>query len=358
LSYNGKIKPLRDTTGVTTVPAVVEYRVPDGVRTERKINEKEAEHIASLVCACVENENYKNKTIGIISMLGEQQAYEIDKLLQLHLDPREYEKRKIQCGTSRQFQGDERDIVFISIVEGPKENGGPVTLVSEDGRNDMYRKRYNVAASRAKDQMWVVHSLNPEIDLKPDDIRLKLIKHAMNPRINKFNSKLEHAESDFERSVMQILLNKGYKVIPQWNVGAYRIDMVVEDGKNRIALECDGERYHTLDELPNDLRRQAILERLGWRFIRIRGSVFYRNSDETMNWLYSELENYNIKPNFNAQENNNDLTNDVSDELLEKIKRRAYEIRSEWNKEKGNSIYELSESIKNNEIYIMNNVIS
>ncbi len=358
LSYNGKIKPLRDTTGVTTVPAVVEYRVPDGVRTERKINEREAEHIASLVCACVENENYKNKTIGIISMLGEQQAYEIDKLLQLHLDPREYEKRKIQCGTSRQFQGDERDIVFISIVEGPKEKGGPVTLVSEDGRNDMYRKRYNVAASRAKDQMWVVHSLNPEIDLKPDDIRLKLIKHAMNPRINKFNSKLEHAESDFERSVMQILLNKGYKVIPQWNVGAYRIDMVVEDGKNRIALECDGERYHTLDELPNDLRRQAILERLGWRFIRIRGSVFYRNPDETMNWLYSELENYNIKPNFNAQENNNDLTNDVSDELLAKIKRRAYEIRCEWSKEKGNSIYELSESIKNNDIYIMNNVIS
>jgi len=355
LSYNGKIKPLRDATGVTTVPAVVEYRVPNGVRTDKKINEKEAEHIASLVCACVENENYKNKTIGIISMLGEQQAYEIDKLLQVHLDPKEYEKRKVQCGTSPQFQGDERDIVFISIVESSKENGGPVTLVSEDGRNDMYRKRYNVAASRAKDQMWVVHSLNPEIDLKPEDIRLKLIKHAINPSINKFDLKLEKVESDFERRVMLTLLYKGYKVIPQYKVGAYRIDMVIEDGQNRIALECDGERYHTQDDLPNDLKRQAILERLGWKFIRIRGSAYYRNPEETMDWVYSELENYNIKPNFKEQGNDTNATNGVSDDLVVEIKRRAYEIRREWNKENDNSINELSESSENNVINITNN---
>lgn len=358
LSYNGKIKPLRDATGVTTVPAVVEYRVPNGFRTYKKINEVEAQHIASLVCACVENEHYKNKTIGIISMLGEQQAYEIDKLLQIHLDPKEYEKRKIQCGTPPQFQGDERDIIFISIVEGPKENGGPVTLVSEDGRNDMYRKRYNVAASRAKDQMWVVHSLNPEIDLKPEDIRLKLIKHAINPSINKFVSKLGQAESDFERRVMKSLLNKGYKVIPQWKVGAYRIDMVIEDGKNRIALECDGEKYHTQEDLTNDLQRQAILERLGWRFIRIRGSAYYRDPEETMNLVYRELDKYNIKPNFKEQENDTDTTDTVSNDLVEEIKRSAYEIRRTWNKEDDNLIDESIELSENNSVNITNNKIN
>lgn len=212
LSYNGKIKPLRDASNVKIKPSVVEYRVPNGYRTSDKVNKVEAEYIASLICACVEREEYEGKTIGVISLLGKEQAYEIDTLLQRYLDPREYEDRRIQCGSPAQFQGDERDIIFLSVVESPSERGEPVRLVSPDGRNDMYRKRYNVAASRAKDQMWVVHSLNPEIDLKPDDIRLRLIKYAMNPSIDKSEEKLKVAESDFEEKVMQILLSKGYKV--------------------------------------------------------------------------------------------------------------------------------------------------
>ena len=226
-------------------------------------------------------------------------TYEIDGLLQKMLDPKEYESRKIQCGVPAQFQGDERDIIFISIVQGPNEHGGPIRLIRAEGRNDMYRKRYNVATSRAKDQLWVIHSLNPEIDLQPEDIRLDLINYAINPSVNYDTRLIELTESNFEKRVLQTLLNKGYEVHPQWKVGAYRIDMVIKDGVNRVALECDGEKWHTLDNLADDLRRQAILERLGWRFIRIRGSAFYRNPEETMKWVYKELglniNNYSVK---------------------------------------------------------------
>lgn len=330
LSYNGKIKPLRDASQVSVKPAVVSYRVPRGYKLSNKTNPVEAEHIASLICACIENEEYDGKTIGVISLLGQEQAYEIDKLLQLNLDPREYENRRIQCGTSAQFQGDERDIIFLSIVEGPNEDGGPVRLVSESGRNDMYRKRYNVAASRAKDQMWVVYSLNPEIDLKPQDIRLRLIKHAINPSNMENDVQLNHAESDFEIKVMKSLQNHGYKVYSQWKVGSYRIDMVVEDGDKRIAIECDGEKWHTLDNLAEDMKRQAILERLGWRFIRIRGSQFYKEPEKTMEWVFNELDSYNIKPNYSDQDGNIDENEIEENELLKRVKRRADEIRLEW----------------------------
>lgn len=333
LSYNGKVKPLRDASGVVTTPSVVEYRVPNGKKDNRKTNHKEAEHIASLVCACVENDKYRDKTIGVISLLGTEQAYEIDRLLQINLDPKEYENRRIQCGTSPQFQGDERDIIFLSVVESPNEKGGPVRLVSEDGSNDMYRKRYNVAASRAKDQMWVVHSLNPEIDLKPEDLRLKLIKHAMNPSIGKFSEQLKKAESDFEDKVMRTLLSKGYKVIPQWKVGAYRIDMVVEDGNNKIALECDGEKWHSQDDLPNDLKRQAILERLGWKFVRIRGSAYYRHPEDTMDWVFNQLDSYDIKPNFNENTTTENTKSD-DESIVDDIKRAASIIRLDWNDER------------------------
>ena len=332
LSYNGKIKPLRDASGVNIKPSVIECRIPNAYKTPRKTNEIEAEYIASIICSCVEDENYQGKTIGVISLLGQEQAYEIDRLLQTNLDPREYENRRIQCGTASQFQGDERDIIFLSIVEGPSEKGGPVRLLSEDGRNDMTRKRYNVAASRAKDQMWVVHSLNPEIDLQPDDIRLRLIRHAINPSIDRNEERLEIAESDFEKQVMNTLLNQGYKVIPQWKVGAYRIDMVIEYGDNRIALECDGEKWHTQDDLSNDLKRQAILERLGWKFIRIRGSAYYKNPDETMKWVFNELSSHGIRPNFILGKDD-ETEASASNEIIDKVKRRAEEIRREWHAE-------------------------
>ncbi len=114
---------------------------------------------------------------------------------------------------------------------------------------------------------------------------------------------------------------------PQWKVGAYRIDMVIKDGVNRVALECDGEKWHTLDNLADDLRRQAILERLGWRFIRIRGSAFYRNPEETMKWVYKELGSYNIKPNYSSKNEINRDKNLTHKMLLDSVKRRAQEIR-------------------------------
>lgn len=331
LSYKGMIQPLRDNSAVKTVPPVVEYRISNGIKERNKVNIAEAEEIAALICACIDTEEYRDKTIGVISMLGTEQAYAIDTLLQANVNPVEYEKRKIQCGTPAQFQGDERDIIFLSIVEGPTEKGGPVRLLSEDGNNDKNRKRYNVAASRAKDQMWVVHSLNPEIDLKPDDIRLRLIKHAMHPELVRDNTELEKTESDFEYKVLSYLISKGYHVISQWKVGSYRIDMVIEDGDKRIALECDGERWHTIDNLADDIKRQNILERLGWTFIRIRGSEFYRNPDETMEKVISELDNYGIKRNYSIQMND-DKQEYENNELLRRIKLNAKQILSSWNK--------------------------
>jgi very-short-patch-repair endonuclease len=123
----------------------------------------------------------------------------------------------------------------------------------------MYKKRFNVAVSRARDQLWVVHSL----DLKDGDIRKKLILHASNPQA--FAPQLAEQEkktdSEFERQVLQRLTHAGYRVTPQWPVGAYRIDLVVEGAGKRLAVECDGDRWHPIEKLEEDMARQAILER-------------------------------------------------------------------------------------------------
>ena len=65
--------------------------------------------------------------------------------------------------------------------------------------------------------------------------------------------------------------------------------MVVVGGERRLAIECDGDRYHPLEKLAEDMDRQAILERLGWTFARIRGSAFFRNPDEAMQPVFEKL---------------------------------------------------------------------
>lgn len=324
LSYDGRIKPLRDSSNTLVYPPVVEYRVPGASRDKKKVNEVEAEHIVSLVQAFLDIDEYDEQTIGVISMLGHEQSAYIEKRLQVVIDPVVYEERKIQCGTPPQFQGDERDVIIMSLVDGPNEKGGPLRLLSEDGYNDKNRKRYNVAASRAKNQLWIVHSLNPEVDLKPADLRLKLIKYAKNPNID-HEAALSRSESPFEAEVMKYLLDKGYKVLPQFKVGAYRIDMVIQCGDKKVALECDGERFHTIDNLDSDLTRQAILERLGWRFIRIRGSVYYRNKEETMAVVVESLTMHEIYPLFEDEEEDGY----VNDDLINRVKIKARSYRNE-----------------------------
>lgn len=315
LSYDFKIKPLRDSSSSNLLPAVVNYRV-NGKRTG-KINKIEAETIISQIKACLNLEEYNGKTFGVISLLGDEQAKLIQSLMFKYIDPRDIEKRKILIGNASNFQGDERDVIFLSMVDSGNEDGGPLPFVGV-GVEEATKKRYNVAASRAKDQLWVINSLDSSIDLKPGDMRKRLLDYATNP--NAFAMKEEEikrkADSVFEVQVANKLISEGYHIIQQYPVGAYRLDIVVLCANKKVVIECDGERYHSGEEkIREDMQRQAILERIGWRFIRIRGSQFFKNPDETMQNVITQLNDLKIYP-----EDENKIEETRTSELLEKVK--------------------------------------
>lgn len=328
LSYNGKIKPLRDDSEVRRRPATIAYQV-NGSSKNGKVNEEEAITIASLLISASEQPEYRDATFGVISMVGQEQAYRIETLLRDHMLPTQYIQRRVLCGDAAQFQGDERDVMFLSMVDVPAENGGPLTMRAEEANDSMYKKRFNVAASRARDQMWVIHSLDPNNDLKSGDLRRRLILHARDQQANNAARQQQEAktESEFERQVFQHLVNAGYKVTTQWPVGAYRIDMVVEGDGKRLAVECDGDRWHPQEKLEEDMARQAILERLGWRFVRIRGSQFFRNPEQAMEPVYAKLRSLQIPPE--GMTTTSTATQD-GQELKDRIIRRASLLREEW----------------------------
>ena len=329
ISYDWRIKPLRDASRVQLRPHTVAYRV-SGSSRDGRVNRQEALAVASLVAAAIEQPEYRKNdagqplTFGVVSLVGDEQAIEIDNLLRKHISPDRYEQRRILCGNAAQFQGDERDIIFISLVDTAQR--GPLSLRDQE----LFKQRFNVAASRARDQMWIVHSLSPRDDLKPDDLRRQLIEHAQDPSrlMRALEEKEKRTQSTFEREVMTRLATAGYQVASQWRVGSFRIDLVVEGDDKRLAIECDGDRYHPLESLAEDMERQSVLERMGWIFTRIRATEFFRNPDRAMKPILEKLELLQIFPKSTKPVGPGKQLG--STDLVDRLIRRAEELRSSW----------------------------
>lgn len=354
VSYDSRVKPLRDASCVQLRPPLVSYRVSGSSRDE-KVNREEAWAVTSLIAAATEQPEYQVNgsgqpvSFGVVSLLGDDQAIAIDGLLRTHLSPDRYEIHRLLCGSAAQFQGDERDVVFISLVD-TIEHGA---LRLRD--HQLFKQRFNVAASRGRDQMWIVHSLNPERDLKPGDLRRQLIEHAYDPYhlMRALDSESEKKElSALERQAMKMLAAEGYQVTSQWRVGKYRIDLVVEGEGGRMAIEFEGDPEYQVDinKLRDEMERQATLERLGWVFTHIRATEFLRDPRRAMQPVFDKLRALEISPHTDEYEgreaSEKAVTGPVeeilpaqSDEsqspsapatLVERVIRRADELRQEW----------------------------
>ena len=317
-SYDNQILPLRDSNSSILKPAIIDYKV-NGRRDEKsKINRVEAETIVSLIEACLAMKEYKNSTFGVISLLGDEQAELIQDLIVKRIPATEIENHKILCGNSASFQGDERDIMFISLVDSSEENKS-LRLVGE-GVEGAIRKRYNVAISRAKDQLWIVHSIDKN-NLKEGDLRKELFEYIDSLKENIFDkTAIENiTASDFENEVARHLSEKNYTVKQKWRVGSYDIDMVAIYDDKKIAIECDGKTLnHTEEEVIANLEEQEILERCGWEFIRVRASEYFRNPEKAIKDLIIQLDDKGVYPNHKeVYSDKNELLNNIKSEALE-----------------------------------------
>jgi len=337
ISYDWRIKPLRDASRVHLLPHTVAYRVTGSSR-DGKINRQEALAASALIASAMDQPEYQHNgagqplSFGVVSLVGDEQALEIDNLLRAHISPDRYEFHRLLCGNAAQFQGDERDVIFISLVDTAQR--GALSLRDQE----LFKQRFNVAASRARDQMWVVHSLSPHNDLKAEDLRRLLIEHAQDPSrlMRALDPKEKHNQSAFERELMKRLLTAGYQVTPQWKIGSFRIDLVVEGNGKRLAIECDGDRYQPLEKLHEDMERQSVLERMGWTFTRVRSTEFFRNPDRSMKPLVEKLQMMEISPmngktagrkNAPAQAS---PPGPPSQALIDRVVKRAEELLASW----------------------------
>ena len=275
---------------------------------QRIINRAEAEAIVKTIQECLQDEAYEGKTVGIIVLQGHAQVEFIERRLAEVLAPKVREERKLRCGVPATFQGDQRDVIFLSLVVAPNHPFRALTDLDA-------QRRFNVAMSRARDQVWLFHSVQPH-DLTPQDLRYRLLHFFLTPNeaalqnVYEERDRLERAaksprqpgeqpdpyESWFEVDVALELLTRNYRVRPQVEVAGYRIDLVVEGLANRLAVECDGEAWHGPERFEQDMARQRQLERVGWIFVRIRESEFYADRESALRRIVQACEELDIAP--------------------------------------------------------------
>lgn len=308
--YNPPLLPLRQVPAAQSrLPALKSVFVEGGSSQGSNAairNDAEADEIVKTIQWMVGQEAYENKTIGVIAMQGRTQADRIFRKLAAVLSPHVIEERRIRCGESANFQGDQRDVMLLSLVVGPNQQYVARTTLAD-------QRRYNVAMSRARDQVWLFHSVRTD-DLSPNDLRYQLLTFFQQPHVHQGSEldieALRRAargpreigaapspfESWFELDVCLALMDRGFHVRPQVEVAYYRIDLVIEGSTAMLAVECDGEHWHGPEQYAADMARQRQLERAGWTFARVREAAFYADKEDAIAAVLEACDELGIVP--------------------------------------------------------------
>ena len=291
--YEHELRPLRLPGNSERLdPPLIDCFI-ENARREQDINADEVEFIVGEIGLLTSNPKMRRRSVGVVSLLGEAQALRIWERLTEELSPEVIRRHALSCGDARLFQGRERDVMFLSMVAAPNEVGAPLSL-------DGYAQRFNVAASRARDRMILVRSVEVHHLSEADRLRRGLIQHFSKPfgeERPRVTDLRQVCESAMERDLFDWLNAQGYQVTPQVAVGAYRIDLVVEGRQDaRLAIECDGDRYLGPEQWVEDMRRQRALERLGWIFWRCFSATLTRCREAALADLRASLDAQGIEP--------------------------------------------------------------
>lgn len=277
-----------------------------------RINNTEAQKTAEMVL-----EHFRTnpeKSLGVIAMSLEQRDVieeALNRLLERNPEVSipENSKEPFFIKNLETVQGDERDVIILSVGYGPKEPGGRPIIHFGPINRDGGERRLNVAITRARFKMIVITSIDPEqfseIKSKWEGPKLlmdflkysKQVNYLLEDRLSPQSEGASENLSDFEKTVKEVLTRNGYKVDSKVGISNYKIDLAVIDPEDPqrylIGIECDGPSYskaHTVRD--RERIRQEVLQNLGWNLVRIWSTDWIKNPKESAERLIETIENY------------------------------------------------------------------
>jgi very-short-patch-repair endonuclease len=293
--------------------AVVFHKV-DGIyaRGKGRTNPIEAQAVVAAALKHMNDPIRNELSLGIVTMNTQQQQLILDLLDVARRQQPNLErffgdrtKEPVFVKNLETVQGDQRDIVLISVGFGPSEPGA-ATMSMDFGKLNRKggERRLNVAITRATSEVMVFASFDPSmIDLTRTQAEaVRDLKHylefaaqgpsALGAAIRSMAT--NDYDSDFEMSVADGLRRLGWTVRTQIGVSKFRIDLGVihpdSPGKFMAGVECDGATYHSSPSARDrDRVRQIILERLGWQLLRIWSTDWFIDPEARIQKLNDDL---------------------------------------------------------------------
>jgi very-short-patch-repair endonuclease len=295
--------PIRDNANYGVKFQLVEDGVYD--RGGKASNAIEARVVAKHVIEHARN--YPQLSLGVAAFSIKQRDAinnELELLLREHLDVAPFFQ---QTGRDAFFtknletiQGDERDVIFISVGYG-RDADGYMTQSYGPLNRDGGERRLNVLISRAKQKCVVFSSITSEdIDLNRAKARgvaglkkyLQFAQHGYSD-IGEVTGR-EH-DSEFEREVANAIAGYGHTVEAQVGVAGFFIDLAVVDpqstGRYLLGIECDGASYHSSQSARDrDRLREEVLRNRGWQIHRIWSTDWYQQPDTELKKVLTAIE--------------------------------------------------------------------
>ena len=283
------------------------HHIADGVfdRGGKAVNQIEANAVATAVIEHARQHPHVTLGVGTFSVAQRNAVlFELERLTQNEPGLQEF----FMSGRDEHFfvknlenvQGDERDVIFISIGYG-KDASGYMGMNFGPLSNEGGERRLNVLISRARQRCEVFSSITADnIDLnRAKSAGAKSLKtflrYAQSGVLDVAESTLRESDATFERQVALALETAGYEVDTQVGVAGFFIDVAVVDaehpGRYVLGIECDGAAYHaSRSARDRDRLRQQVLEDRGWCIHRIWSTDWYQRPEEQLRRTVEAIE--------------------------------------------------------------------
>lgn len=291
------------------------HHLKNGVYHERR-NAQEAEYIALLIKELIG----KGRSIGVVAFSIEQQSAIEESLQELATADKAFEARleeEYQRVEDDQFvglfiknlenvQGDERDVIIMSVCYAPNANGRMLMNFGPINRRGG-EKRLNVIFSRAKRHMAVVSSITAT-DIKNEH------NEGANylRRFLQYAERLSAGEQDAAATVLdglsltnalhrservaamatqiaERLVAGGHSVDRQVGSSYFRCDLAVRagDGKGyRLGILIDSDvHYRNNDVLEQYCQRPELLRAFGWKVVSVLAKDWFQDPEQVMERL-------------------------------------------------------------------------
>ncbi len=277
-------------------------------RGKTRHNRIEAERIVSELYKMHKDPEKSKYSVGIVTFNVSQQNLIDDMISDLcSADPRfekwvYYSKEPLFVKNLENVQGDERDVILFSVGFGPDKDGKIFMNFGPLNREGGWR-RLNVAVSRARHEMIVFSSMEPEmIDLSKSSSEgvsalrsfLEYAKNHSLPEVENSTSAFGAFEDGMIYGICDKLKSYGYSAEILVGRSEYRVDVAVVDprdpDKYLLGILLDGATFKAAKTTRDrELSQISVLEGLGWNILRVRALDWWDNSSREIARILDEI---------------------------------------------------------------------